>query len=255
MTRQVRYSQTNPGEEIDMVLFVNGLPLITIELKNAWTGQTARYHGQKQYRDGRDATQPLLQFGRALVHMAVDTDEVFMTTKLAGPATFFLPFNKGHEQGEGNPPNPNGHKTAYLWGRGFHQGKPCGHHPAFRAARGQGDRPIGQEVDDLPALSPVGGGAPLAGPCGHDRRGAQLSDPAFGRFRQVELDHLDGLSADRDLSGRAKHPGAKGLDQPLFDSVIVVTDRRRFWTSSCARTSRISPRSRTSLPRRCGRPI
>ena len=56
----------------------------------AWTGQTARYHGQKQYRDGRDATQPLLQFGRALVHMAVDTDEVFMTTKLAGPATYLL---------------------------------------------------------------------------------------------------------------------------------------------------------------------
>ena len=114
VTRQVRYSQTNPAEEIDMVLFINGLPVITIELKNAWTGQTARYHGQKQYRDGRDATQPLLQFGRALVHMAVDTDEVFMATKLAGPSTFFLPFNKGHNQGEGNPPNPHGHKTAYL---------------------------------------------------------------------------------------------------------------------------------------------
>ena len=90
VTRQVRYSQANPGEEIDMVLFINGLPIITIELKNAWTGQTARYHGQKQYRDGRDASQPLLQFGRALVHMAVDTDEVFMATKLAGAETFFL---------------------------------------------------------------------------------------------------------------------------------------------------------------------
>ncbi|MBL8235383.1 MAG: EamA family transporter, partial [Bryobacterales bacterium] len=67
VTRQVRYSQTNPAEEIDVVLFINGLPLITMELKNAWTGQTARYHGQKQYRDGRDATQPLLQFGRALL--------------------------------------------------------------------------------------------------------------------------------------------------------------------------------------------
>jgi type I restriction enzyme R subunit len=115
ITRQVRYSQTNPLEEIDMVLFLNGMALITVELKNAWTGQTARFHGQKQYRDHRDATQPLLQFGRALVHMAVDTDEVFMASKLAGPATFFLPFNKGHNNGEGNPPNPNGHKTAYLW--------------------------------------------------------------------------------------------------------------------------------------------
>ena len=97
-----------------MVLLLNGMPLITLELKNAWTGQTARYHGQKQYRE-RDITQPLLQFGRCLVHMAVDTDEVYMTTKLAGKSTFFLPFNKGYGEGQGNPPNPNGHKTAYLW--------------------------------------------------------------------------------------------------------------------------------------------
>ena len=99
--RQVRYSQANPMQEIDMVLFINGMPLITLELKNAWTGQTARYHGQKQYREDRDPAQPLLQFGRALVHMAVDTDEVFMATKLAGKDTFFLPFNKGHNEGEG----------------------------------------------------------------------------------------------------------------------------------------------------------
>ena len=113
-TRQVHYSLQNPLESIDMVLFLNGMPLITLELKNAWTGQTARYHGQKQYRE-RDITQPLLQFGRCLVHMAVDTDEVYMTTKLAGKSTFFLPFNKGHAEGQGNPPNPNGYKTAYLW--------------------------------------------------------------------------------------------------------------------------------------------
>ena len=113
-TRQVHYSLQNPLESIDMVLLLNGMPLITLELKNAWTGQTARYHGQKQYRE-RDITQPLLQFGRCLVHMAVDTDEVYMTTKLAGKSTFFLPFNKGYGEGQGNPPNPNGHKTAYLW--------------------------------------------------------------------------------------------------------------------------------------------
>ncbi|MQI22815.1 type I restriction endonuclease subunit R, partial [Escherichia coli] len=100
-TRQVRYSMVNPLQEIDMVLFINGIPLITLELKNAWTGQTARYHGQKQYRDDRDATQPLLTFGRCLVHMAVDTDEVYMTTKLSGSSTFFLPFNKGHNLGQG----------------------------------------------------------------------------------------------------------------------------------------------------------
>ncbi|MGK0273248.1 MAG: type I restriction enzyme R subunit [Cocleimonas sp.] len=110
-TRQIRYSITNPLQEIDMVLFINGIPLVTLELKNPWTGQTARYHGQKQYRNDRDITQPLLQFARCLVHMAVDTDEVYMTTKLAGKNTFFLPFNKGHNHGQGNPPNVRGHNV------------------------------------------------------------------------------------------------------------------------------------------------
>jgi type I restriction enzyme R subunit len=114
-TRQVRYSLTNTLEEIDLVLFINGLPFATLELKNPWTGQTARYHGQKQYRENRDINQPLLLFGRCLVHMAVDTDEVYMTTKLDGKYTFFLPFNKGHNHGAGNPTNQHGHKTAYLW--------------------------------------------------------------------------------------------------------------------------------------------
>jgi len=116
VTRQVRYSLANPLQEIDMVLFINGIALVSLELKNPWTGQNARYHGQKQYREDRDINQPLLHFGRCLVHMAVDTDEVYMTTKLAGKATFFLPFNKGNNNGQGNPPNLSssggGHKTA-----------------------------------------------------------------------------------------------------------------------------------------------
>ena len=92
VTRQVHHSLTNANESVDMVLFLNGLPIVTLELKNPWTHQTARYHGQKQYRE-RDPSQPLMQFGRALVHMTADQDEVWMTTKLAGPATWFLPFN------------------------------------------------------------------------------------------------------------------------------------------------------------------
>ena len=115
VTRQLRYSLDNPGEEIDMVLFVNGLPFSTLELKNHWTGQNAKVHGQNQYKYKRDISQPLLNFGRCLVHFAVDTDEVYMTTKLNGAGTFFLPFNLGHNFGKGNPPNPFGHKTAYLW--------------------------------------------------------------------------------------------------------------------------------------------
>jgi type I restriction enzyme R subunit len=116
VTRQLRFHRTQPGLELDLVVFVNGIPLSTLELKNAWTGQNARHHGQKQYRQDRDPREPLLQFGRCLVHFAVDTDEVYMTTKLAGEGTFFLPFNRGSEQnGAGNPVNPDGHRTAYLW--------------------------------------------------------------------------------------------------------------------------------------------
>ncbi|WP_291728769.1 type I restriction endonuclease subunit R [Bernardetia sp.] len=115
LTRQLHYSLDNPSESIDMVLFVNGLPISTIELKNHWTGQSAKVHGIRQYQNDRDEKQPLLNFGRCLVHFALDTDEAYMTTKLAGKKTFFLPFNKGNNNGKGNPVNPNGHKTAYVW--------------------------------------------------------------------------------------------------------------------------------------------
>jgi len=115
VTRQVQYNTENLREEIDMVVFVNGLPIATLELKNAWTGQTAKVQGIKQYKHDRDIRQPLLQFGRCIVHFAVDTDEVYMCTKLNGANSFFLPFNKGNNNGKGNPPNPFGHKSAYLW--------------------------------------------------------------------------------------------------------------------------------------------
>lgn len=115
ITRQICYNLNKPLQEIDVVLFINGLPISTIELKNVWTGQTAKVQGIKQYKRDRDFTQPLLQFGRCLVHFTIDTDEVYMTTRLEGEKTFFLPFNKGYNNGKGNPPNPNGHKTSYMW--------------------------------------------------------------------------------------------------------------------------------------------
>ena len=117
VTRQQTFSLTNPGDEIDMVIFVNGMPLFTFELKNPWTGQTARYNGRKQYREDRNPREPLLNFGRCLAHFTLDKDEVFFTTKLEGKKTYFMPFNKGlpNGQGAGNPVNPNGFKTSYLW--------------------------------------------------------------------------------------------------------------------------------------------
>jgi type I restriction enzyme R subunit len=111
VTRQFPYSEgTNT---IDLALLVNGIPTATAELKNPLTGQNIE-HGIKQYRTDRDPNNLTLS-RRALVHFALDPDRVAMTTKLAGEETVFLPFNLGHEGGAGNPPNPDGHRTTYLW--------------------------------------------------------------------------------------------------------------------------------------------
>lgn len=114
ITRQVHYSLKNENS-IDVVLFVNGLPIITLELKNPITGQTAE-NAKRQYKYDRDPRELLLGFkSRCLVHFAVDTDEVYMTTKLAGADTYFLPFNKGNNGGKGNPVGDGNYRTSYLW--------------------------------------------------------------------------------------------------------------------------------------------
>ncbi len=107
--RQLRYSQHNE-KSLDMVLFLNGLPLVTMELKNSLTGQVFT-DAEKQYRTDRNPREPLFQFKRCLVHFAVGNEKVSMTTHLKGQDTRFFPFNTNIE----NPVNPNGHKTAYLW--------------------------------------------------------------------------------------------------------------------------------------------
>ena len=109
LIRQLKYSQRNE-KSVDMGLFLNGLPLVTIELKNSLTGQTVT-DAEKQYRGDRDPREPLFQFRRCLVHFAVGVEKASMTTHLQGGGTRFFPFNKGIE----NPVNPDGHKSAYLW--------------------------------------------------------------------------------------------------------------------------------------------
>lgn len=114
VTRQVHYSLKNENS-IDMLICVNGLPVSVLELKNAFTGQTVE-DAKNQYRFDRNPKELLFEFKkRALVYFAVDTDEVYMTTKLAEESTFFLPFNKGRDGGKGNPENYNGYKTIYFW--------------------------------------------------------------------------------------------------------------------------------------------
>lgn len=91
VTRQQTFSSTNPGQEIDLLISVNGLPLFTIELKNPWTGQTARYNGIKQYKEERNPKEPLLNYGRCLAHFTMDKDEVYFTTRLNEGKTFLCP--------------------------------------------------------------------------------------------------------------------------------------------------------------------
>lgn len=116
-TRQVKFSPDN-NKTIDLLLSLNGLPVATAELKNQFTGQNVQ-HAIRQYRDDRDPRELLFQFKnhakRALVHFALDSDEVYFTTKLDNKLTRFFPFNKGFETGAGNPPNTEGYKTAYFW--------------------------------------------------------------------------------------------------------------------------------------------
>jgi len=114
VTRQVRYSAGNENS-VDMVIFINGLPVAVIELKNAFTGQSYE-DAIRQYRKDRSPHELLFQFKkRAVVCFAVDTDEAYMTTRIAGEGTSFLPFNRGCGGGKGNPANPGGLKTDYLW--------------------------------------------------------------------------------------------------------------------------------------------
>ena len=114
VTRQLRYSPDQTKLALDLCLFINGLPVITFELKNSLTKQTYD-DAIWQYRQDRDPKELLFQFGRCMVHFAVDDGQVHMCTHLTGKDSWFLPFNKGWNDGAGNPPNPHGLMTEYLW--------------------------------------------------------------------------------------------------------------------------------------------
>ena len=114
VTRQLRYSKDETQLALDLCLFINGLPIATFELKNSLTKQTVNDAVQQYMRD-RDPRELLFQFSRCVVHFAVDDHEVRFCTELRGKDSWFLPFNKGFNDGAGNPPNPEGLKTDYLW--------------------------------------------------------------------------------------------------------------------------------------------
>jgi len=237
LTRQQTFSVMQPGLELDMALFLNGIPLFTFELKNPWTHQTARKDGQEQYKsDKRNPRETILKFGRCLAHFTLDKDEIYFTTHLNLEKTYFMPFNKGLENGAGagNPINPNGYKASYLW----------------------------EEVLQKDVLSDIimnyvlfdYGETKTQKKVPHIMKNAKVL--IFPRYHQ--LDVVNKLTADvRQLgvgktyliqhsagSGKSNSitwlafklikecpdsmdaKRAKGTDIPLFNSVIIVTDRR-----------------------------
>lgn len=226
VTRQLRYSVDNPREEIDMVLFINGLPIVTMELKNHWTGQNAKVHGQHQYKTQRDIKQTLLQFARCVVHFALDTDEAYMTTKLNGNYTFFLPFNKGNNHGKGNPPNPFGHKTAYLWEEVFTRESLANILQHFVRLDGTKKDALGSRTLFFPRYHQM-----------DVVRGIINHASKYGVGQTYLIQHSAGSGKSNSITWAAyqlieaypensKAAGNKGMEHPLFDSVIVVTDRR-----------------------------
>ncbi|QIB90121.1 type I restriction endonuclease subunit R [Methanosarcina mazei] len=116
VTRQLRYSRDETKLALDLALLINGLPIATFELKNSLTKQTVE-DAVEQYKRDRDPKELLFQFGRCMVHFAVDDHEVKFCTHLNGKSSWFLPFNQGYNDGAGNPPNPDGIQTDYLWKR------------------------------------------------------------------------------------------------------------------------------------------
>lgn len=226
VTRQVHYNEDNPHEEIDMVVFINGLPVSTLELKNHWTGQTAKVNGIRQYKFDRDARQPLLKFGRCLVHFAVDTDEVYMTTKLDGGKTFFLPFNKGHKEGKGNPPNPFGHKSSYLWEEVFTRESLANIIQHFVRFDGAPSDPLKKRTLFFPRYHQMDVVRKIIN---HARNN--------GVGHTYLIQHSAGSGKSNSITWAAyqlieTYPandrvnGARSVTHPLFDSVVVVTDRR-----------------------------
>lgn len=238
LTRQQTFSVANPGLEIDMVLFVNGLPVFTFELKNPWTHQTAKYDGQKQYKSTeRNPKETLLNFGRCLAHFTMDKDEVFFTTRLNLDKTYFMPFNKGlpNGQGAGNPANPEGgYKTSYMWEQILQKDTVADiimNYVCFDYDEAKTQKKVPHIMKNAKKL---------IFPRYHqlDVVSKLVDDVAeMGVGKTYLIEHSAGSGKSNSLTWLAykliktcphtmEAVRAKAVDAPLFNSVIVVTDRR-----------------------------
>ena len=217
VTRQLRYSRDEAQRALDIGLFINGLPVFTFELKNRLTRQTVS-DAVWQYRRDRNPREKLFAFGRCVAHFAVDEHEVRFCTHLKGKASWFLPFNRGWNDGAGNPPNPSGLKTDYLW----------------------------REVLTRPSLTDILENYAQVVETTDGKTGRRKKTQIWPRYHQI--DAVRRLLADAGARGAGRryliqHSAGSGKSNsiawlahqliglskegaPIFDSIIVVTDRR-----------------------------
>jgi type I restriction enzyme, R subunit len=217
VTRQLRYSKDETQLALDLCLFINGLPVATFELKNRLTKQTVE-DAIQQYKRDRDPRELLFQFGRCLAHVAVDDQEVRFCTHLKGKDSWFLPFNKGWHDGAGNPPNPGGIKTDYLWRDILTREGLTDIIENYAQVVEEKDERTGRkrQVQIFPRYHQLAVVRKL------------LSDARqHGIGRRYLIQHSAGSGKSNSIAWLAHQ--LVGLEQgtrEIFDSVIVVTDRR-----------------------------
>jgi len=220
VTRQLHYSTKNENS-LDLVLSLNGIPLVTAELKNPMTRQTWR-NAVRQYKKDRDPTELIFKFKkRTLVHFAVDPDEAHMTTRLSRDSTYFLPFNLGNGTGAGNPENPGGYKTFYLWEQVWQRDSFLEIFARFIHLQVEekkiGNKNIKKEIMIFPRY--------------HQRDAVQkliASARERGTGTNYLIQHSAGSGKSNSIAWLAHRLASlhNDKDEKIFDSVLVVTDRR-----------------------------
>ena len=216
VVRQLRYSRDETQRSLDIGLFINGLPVFTFELKNSLTKQTVA-DAVEQYKKDRNPREKLFELGRCVAHFAVDESEVRFCTHLKGMASWFLPFNRGWNDGAGNPPNPGGIKTDYLW-----------HQVLARESLANVLENYAQviEVKDKKTSRKK---RTQVWPRYHqlDVVRRLLADAAaHGAGRRYLIQHSAGSGKSNSIAWLAHQLIALAEDgAPVFDSIIVVTDR------------------------------
>ena len=217
VTRQLRYSRNETALSLDMAVFINGLPIATFELKNKLTKQTV-LDAVQQYQRDRDPKELLFQFGRCAVHFAVDDHEVRFCTHLKGKGSWFLPFNKGYNDGAGNPPNPAGLATDYLWKESLSKAGLTDILENYAQVVEEKDEKTGKKryKQIFPRYHQLKVVRMLL---------ANAAESGVGRRYLIQ--HSAGSGKSNSIAWLAHQlVGLEHESKALFDSVIVVTDRR-----------------------------